>query len=129
MRYVYPAVFSKEEIGYSVYFPDIEECVTCGDDLADAIEMAQDALALILYEYEDKGKPAPDVSNAEDIPLETGEFVNYIVADTIGYRKRFNKKAVKKTLTIPEWLNEMAVKADINFSQTLQEALEEKLKV
>ena len=52
-NYVYPAIFTSEpDGGYSVYFPDLEGCYTCGDTLADALFMAEDALALILYGYE-----------------------------------------------------------------------------
>ena len=52
-KYVYPAIFTSEpDGGYSVYFPDLEGCYTCGDTLADALFMAEDALALILYGYE-----------------------------------------------------------------------------
>lgn len=127
-KYVYPAVFTPEpDGGYSVNFPDIENCYTCGDDLASAIEMAQDVLALVLYGYEEKKKKIPKMSDAATIPHKQGEIVNYIYADTTYYRKRFNNKAVKKTLTIPEWLNQSALEANINFSQVLQEALEAKL--
>jgi predicted RNase H-like HicB family nuclease len=128
-RYVYPAVFTAEEDGYSINFPDLESCYTCGDNLADGIVMAEDVLALTLYHYEKEGKSIPTPSEPKDLELNENEFVNLIVADTIVYQKRYNTKAVKKTLTIPEWLNEMASKANINFSQLLQEALTEKLNV
>jgi predicted RNase H-like HicB family nuclease len=105
----------------------LEGCYTFGDDLKDALEMAEDALALTLYGYEEEKKPVPQPSDRVAIKLEDNEFVNYVVADTLEYRKRFNNKAVKKTLTIPEWLNEVAVDAGINFSQALQEALVKKL--
>lgn len=129
-RYIYPAVFTAESSGgYSVSFPDIEGCYTDGENLLDAMNMASDALALMLYQYEAEGKKAPDPSDPKTIHCESGQFVNYVLADTMEYRKRFNNKAVKKTLSIPEWLNEEAQNANINFSQTLQEALREKLNV
>lgn len=129
-KYVYPAVFSAEEEGkYSIYFPDLKGCYTCGDDLSDGIFMAEDALALMLYDYEKRKVPIPKPSEPSEINLEKNEFVNLIAADTLGYQKKFNKKAVKKTLTIPEWLNELATEANINFSQLLQEALTTKLNV
>ncbi|MCI9137264.1 MAG: toxin-antitoxin system, antitoxin component, HicB domain protein [Lachnospiraceae bacterium] len=59
--------------------------------------------------------------------MEPGEFINFIACDTLSYRKRFSNASVKKTLTIPEWLNEEAIAMEINFSQVLQEALKEKL--
>lgn len=129
-RYVYPAVFTAEEKGaYSINFPDLESCYTCGDDLADGIVMAEDVLALTLYNYEKEGKAIPVPSDPATIRLEANEFVNYIAANTLYYQKKFNNKAVKKTLTIPEWLNELAAAENVNFSQTLQEALISKLRV
>lgn len=127
-NYVYPAIFTPEEDGgYSVLFPDLEGCFTCGDNLADALFMAEDALALVLYGYEHDSRIIPTPSKASDITLSDGEFVNYVSCNTLEYRKRFNNKAVKKTLSIPEWLNETAMSMNINFSQVLQEALMQKI--
>lgn len=127
MKYVYPAIFTEEEKGYSVYFPDLEGCYTCGDDMVDALYMAEDVLAFTLYDYEKNDRPIPKPSIKKDIIFESNEFVNYIVCDTIEYRKRHNNKAVKKTLSIPEWLNEEAIIRGINFSQVLQDALKKQL--
>ncbi len=127
-KYVYPAVFTKEENEqYSVVFNDLEGCYTCGDSLEEAIEMAEDVLALTLYGYEKDGKEIPKATVISDVKVNENEFVNYIACDTLEYRKMYNNKAVKKTLTIPEWLNEEALKSNINFSAVLQEALQEKL--
>lgn len=127
-KYVYPAIFTPEENGmYSVDFPDLEGCYTCGDDLGDALRMAEDALAFTLYDYEKDNLLIPEPSKAKDIELQDGEFVNYIACDTLGYRKMHNNKAVKKTLTIPEWVNESAMTMGLNFSQVLQEALIQKI--
>lgn len=129
-RYVYPAIFTKEEDGlYSVEFPDIKGCVTCGDDLADAIYMAEDVLAFTLYDYEQDNKEVPKATDIECLKVPAGSFVNNILCDTIVYQKRNNNKAVKKTLSIPEWLNEMATNAGVNFSQVLQDALKAQLNV
>lgn len=129
-KYVYPAVFTAEEDGgYSIDFPDLEGCYTCGDDLADGIMMAEDVLALTMYHYEKENKQIPAPSDNSSIQIGKNEFINYIVADTLEYQKKYNAKSVKKTLTIPEWLNELAVQANINFSQVLQEALTNKLQV
>ncbi len=127
MKYVYPAIFTEEEKGYSVYFPDLEGCYTCGDDLKDALMMAEDILAFTLYDYETDKKELPPASNLHDIAAEENEFINYIQCDTLEYRKRHNNRAVKKTLTIPEWLNEEASAKKINFSSVLQEALKHEL--
>ena len=90
--------------------------------------MAEDALAFYLYDEESAGNKIPAASDSKKIKVEGNGFVNYIACDTIEYAKMHNNKAIKKTLTIPEWLNEAAIKAGINFSQVLQEALMEKVK-
>ncbi|MBE6004909.1 Predicted nuclease of the RNAse H fold, HicB family [Oribacterium sp. KHPX15] len=129
-KYVYPAIFTKEENGlYSVDFPDIKGCVTCGDDLADALYMAQDVLAFTLYDYERDNKKVPVPSDPDSIEVPNGSFVNCVLCDTLEYQKRNNNKAVKKTLSIPEWLNELAINAGVNFSQVLQDALKSQLNV
>ena len=128
MKYAYPAVFTKEESGlYDVFFPDLECCYTSGNDLPDAIFMAEDALAITLYRYEKEGKPIPAPSSQSDIKTEGTSFTNIIMCDTLEYQKRNSKKAVKKTLSIPEWMNEAAIAANLNFSQLLQDAIREKL--
>lgn len=126
-KYVYPAVFTPEEKGYSINFPDLEGCFTCGDSLQDGLEMARDVLALVLYGYEKEEKSIPIPSGRNEIEVKNNEFINYVMCDTMEYRKRFNNRAVKKTLTLPEWLNEEAMALGINFSQVLQEALLMKL--
>lgn len=126
-KYVYPAIFEKEENGgYSVIFPDLEGCYTCGDDLADSMYMAEDVLAFTLYDYEKEGKELPVPSESSALKADNG-FINLIACDTLEYQKMNNNKAIKKTLTIPEWLNEAAAKANLNFSQILQDALKERL--
>ena len=91
--------------------------------------MAEDSLALVLYGYEKDGKIIPIPSAPSDFLLQADEFVNYVVCDTLVYRKMFNNKSVKKTLTIPEWLNEAAMAMGLNFSQILQDALMDKIKM
>ena len=123
-KYVYPAIFTPESDGsFSINFPDLEGCFTCGDTLEDGLEMARDALALVLYGYEKENREIPAPSTLTSFTIEPNEFVNYVVCDTIVYRKKHSNRAVKKTLTIPEWLNEAAMAMELNFSQILQEAL------
>ena len=127
-KYTYPAIFTPEEDGaYSVDFPDLEGCYTCGDNLTDSIMMAEDVLAFVLYGYERDEKQIPVPSKMEELNLQAGEFVNYIACDTLAYRKMHSNKSVKKSLSIPEWLNEAAEKAGINFSGALQDALMKQL--
>ena len=128
-KYVYPAVFHREEKGYFIEFPDFEACFTQGNDLQDGLEMANDVLCLTLYDMEEAGEPIPPPSDPALIKTEPGCFVALVGCDTLEYRKFHNNKAVKKTLTVPQWLDEMAVRENVNFSQTLQQALMEKLKI
>ena len=126
-KYCYPAVFTPEDGGYSVDFPDLEGCFTCGDSLTEALDMAEDVLSMTLTLLEDEKKPIPAPSGVNETKREAEEFVSLILADTTAYRKRVSNQAVKKTLTIPQWLNTAAEAANVNFSQTLQEALTAKL--
>lgn len=129
-KYIYPAVFTKEDNNlYSVSFPDIEGCFTQGSGIQDSIEMAQDVLSIILCDMEDDKKVIPPASDPLDIKLGENSFVSLVSADTLEYRKIYNGKAVKKTLTIPQWLNEAAEKENVNFSQTLKNALIKQLNI
>lgn len=131
-KYVYPAIFTPEsEGGYSIRFPDIENCFTDADDIISAMKMANDVLCLMLYELEQANRKIPAASSVSEIQnmTDNNEFVSLIACDTIEYRKFFDNKAVKKTLSIPSWLNDMAERAGINFSGTLQEALKQQLNI
>lgn len=126
-KYAYPAVFEKDGDAFSVYFPDIEGCYTQGDNTVEALEMAKDALCLMLYDMEEKGTAIPSPSDICSIAAPSDGFVSLVVCDTLEYRRFFDNKAVKKTLTIPSWLNTMAEKKGVNFSQVLQDALKAQL--
>jgi len=129
-KYVYPAIFTPEkEGGYSVLFPDLEGCYTQGDDLPDALEMAKDVLELTLYDYETENKAIPAPSNQKDMKTKNDEFVSLVSADTLNYSRMYNTKAVKKTLTIPEWLNFRAEAANAPYSQILQQGLKTYLNI
>ena len=95
-KYVYPAVFTKEGEQYSVAFPDIDGCYTCGDSLVEAVSNAQDALCLMLYDMEESGEVIPAPSDALDIEKTLGdnEFISLVSCDTLEYRQYFDQKAV-----------------------------------
>ena len=93
------------------------------------MEMAQDALALMLTHLEDEKCDIPAASPINSLAMNSGEFATYISCNTVVYRRRRNKTAVKKTLSIPAWLNDSAVAAGLNFSQILQDALKEQLHI
>lgn len=128
-KYVYPAIFTKEETGFSVEFPDIDGCATCGDTLPDAMEMAKDALCLMLYDHEEDGDPIPEASDIKTISVGENSIVSMVCCDTVEYRKLYDNRAVKKTLTIPNWLNTLAERSGVNFSTVLQTALKQQLDV
>lgn len=124
----YPAIFHKaEEGGFWVSFPDLPECFTEGDDMTKAYEMAVDALGLALTSRETEMESLPEPSDPTTIPVEKQSFLVVVEFDMLAYKKRTSSRAVKKTLSIPEWLNEEATAIGINFSQVLQEALMQKL--
>ncbi len=138
MLYSYPAVFVREKTGgYSVIFPDLNETATDGESLDDAIKNAIDCMAGYIVGLKEDGEPIPQASprNAVDPAKVLSDvdddyqeaFVNLVAVDAEEYAKAHFYKSVKKTLTIPKWLNDAAVAAGINFSGTLQEALKAKL--
>ena len=124
---VYPAIFTKyNDDGeyYVVEFIDLEGCITEGENIQEAFYMAQDAMGLYLDEETNFPEPTTDISK---IDLKENQFISFVNIDIDEYRKKFNNQAVKKTLSIPMWLNVLSEKNNINFSQVLQEALKEKL--
>lgn len=127
-RLFYPALFHKaEEGGFWISFPDFPECLTQGEDMQDAYEMAVDALGLAITSRDESKEQIPAPSKPETVLVEADDFFVIIEFDLLSYQKRNNSKAVKKTLTIPEWLNEAAIAKNINFSQVLQDALMKKV--
>ena len=125
----YPAIFHKaEEGGFWISFPDIPECLTEGDDMQQAYEMAVEALGLALVNRKEEKEEIPVPSEIDRIQEENGTLV-IVEFDIQEYLRKHNSKAVKKTLSIPEWLNEEATAMGVNFSQVLQEALMNKLNI
>ncbi len=126
-RIVYPAIFTydKKEKCYLVDFIDFG-CSTFGKTIKEALFMAEEALGLYFENETDFPKMT---ENINDIKVKSNQFVTFVGVDMLEYFKRHSNKAVKKTLTIPEWLNVIAENENINFSQVLQEALKERLVV
>ncbi len=122
----YPAVIMEDKSGASewsflVNVPDFG-IYTEGRDLADAIEMARDAIGAMGIAMQDKGKKLPEAGKAEADPDYHG-ITTYVDVDFEAYRKENDMKAVRKNCTIPSYLNAKAEREGINFSQVLQEAL------
>jgi len=101
--YVYPAIFEPDEEagGYCVYFPDLENVFTQGDTLVHAMEMAQDALCLMLYDMEKKGGEIPNASRPGDLTAKQDSIVNLVACDTRFYQNYFEGKSVKVNVTLP----------------------------
>ena len=120
MKLVYPAVFTPyedESGGYAVEFPDLTGCVTGGDS------MAEDAASgWVLTELED-GNKAPEATAINEVATEEGQFVSLIALDMDAYAAKYGSNAVKKTLTIPAWLNTFVEQNGISCSKVLQDAL------
>ncbi len=117
----YPAIFHiAEEGGYWITFPDFPECLTQGETMQEAYDMATDALGLVLTDDINADRELPPPS---DIPHVKDGVVVVIPYDYVEYNRKFHNKSVKKTLTIPEWMNNEALRLNLNFSQVLQEAL------
>lgn len=137
MLSAYPACFVKEEGGYSVIFPDLNHLATCGGTLDEALAMAVDCLAGYLYSLQKDGDEVPAASAVDRINLDEiireldisaeDAFVNIVTVDVSEYARVHFEKSVKKTLTIPAWLNKAALEQNINFSQVLQDALKQQL--
>lgn len=137
MLSIYPACFFEEENHYSVIFPDFNSLSTCGDSVQNAMEMAIDCLAGALFSAKLDNEDIPIPSKLEEMdPTQIASelefefkqsFVTLVSVDVEEYAKTHFNKVIKKTLTIPEWLNKEAMSKKINFSQVLQEALIAKL--
>lgn len=122
---IYPAIFHKEDESYWVEFPDLPGCQSVGDTLEEITLSASEALGLYLYSLKENGIVPNHASDIENIEHDRGSFVSLVSCNLEQYEKR--TKSVKKTLTIPEWLNEEAEKKHLNFSSVLQQALLEQL--
>jgi predicted RNase H-like HicB family nuclease len=132
MKYVYPAVFTPEDGNILVSVPDLSGLHTFGSTVAEAIYMAQDAIEMWLWDAENKNEAIPSASSQADVVKKfhgPEQFVSLVAADTDEYRRQTETRSVKKTLSIPGWLNDKAEKANAPFSQILQQGLKEYLHV
>ncbi|WP_141500948.1 type II toxin-antitoxin system HicB family antitoxin [Paenibacillus luteus] len=128
-RYVYPAIFDYADDGISVEFPDLPGALTCGDTDEDALRMARECMALHLYGMETDNDDIPQPTRTIDVKLDANQAVVLIDVWMPPFRDQMAEKAVKKTLTIPKWLDEIAVENNVNFSRVLQDGLKAHLGV
>lgn len=120
-KMAYPIVISKESDGYYVDIPDFKTA-TQGNDIADAMAMARDAIGLMGIDMEDDGEELP-VPYSEELAAGENDIVTLVDVDFAEYRKRVDNRAVKKNCTIPYWMSVEADKAGINYSRVLQDAI------
>ena len=128
MKTAYPVVFTKLANGYVVHVPDFA-LDTQGDDLAEAIEMARDAIGIMGIDMEDENKALPKPSNLENVNCETGGFISMVDIDFTEYRKANERRTVRRNVSLPSWLNAEAERAGINVSAVLQTALKQELQI
>lgn len=127
-KYIFPAVLEKVDGGIDVDFPDIEECFTFAKNIPDALTSAREVLELCLYEREQDGLRIPEPSDIFTDSL-NGKSVIFVEVWMLPVRDKFKNISVKKTLTIPKWLNDIAIENKLNFSQLLQTAIKNKLNI
>lgn len=124
MIYIYPATIQQEDDGrFSIWFDDLDGCATSGETLADAIVMARDAIGGWIDHMISLGYEIPKPSSINDIHSEGEQIVSLVDVDLEMYRRENESRSVRKTLTIPAWLNTRAERSGVNFSKTLQDAL------
>lgn len=127
--YVYPAVFGKTATGYCVHFPDLPGCVSAAVSLDGAHKMAAEGMGLHLWGMETDGDAIPEPTSIDAIELDAGDVVGLVSVWMPPVRVDLDNRAVKKTLTIPAYLNTLAEQKKLNFSRVLQTALKKELGV
>ena len=122
----YPAIFTFEDNQYWVEFVDLKGCFSDGETLPEAMENAKEAMGLYLEDLTEYPQCTTDIKK---IKLEENQIVSFVTVNLTEHKKKYENKSVKKTLSIPAWLNTIAEKENVNFSQILQKALMETLNV
>lgn len=129
MKYVYPAILTQEDDGIIVSFPDVEGARTDGATMEEALENADDVLNLMLLTMEEKHmniKPPTPIASL-DVPK--GSTVALVRADTLAYSKKVDTRAVRKSVSIPAWMDTLAREHNLNFSNVLQNAIRRELNI
>lgn len=125
--YIFPAVFDYAEDGISIEFPDLPGCLPCADNVDEAVKNAKEALMLHLYGMEEDNEEIPEPTPINKIHLEPDQAIVLTDVFMPPFREKQKMRYVKKTLSIPSWLNAEAEHYGINFSAVLQEALKQRL--
>jgi predicted RNase H-like HicB family nuclease len=128
-KYIFPAIFTYEIDGISIEFPDLPGCLPCAHTTEEAMKNAKEALELHLYGMDEDGDLIPEPADIKNIKLDKNQVVVLIEIWMALVRSEMENKSINKNLTIPKWLNDLAEKQQVNFSQILQTALKEYLGV
>ena len=127
--YEFVAVFNYAQDGISISFPDLPGCLSCADTTNEAIKNAEEVLGLVLYDMEEENKKIPKPTLLENVKCNKNERAVLIKVWMPLVRNEIEEQSIKKTLTIPQWLNKLAEEENVNFSKILQAALKDYLKV
>ncbi|MCL1631780.1 type II toxin-antitoxin system HicB family antitoxin [Sporolactobacillus sp. CPB3-1] len=128
-QYIYPALFTQKEAQWTIDFPDLPGCTTVAQNIEEGFARAKESLAKYIYDLEEKGEPALEPSDITLIHAGENQFATLIETWMPPFRKKMENQAVKKTLTIPKWLDDAAKQADLNYSRILQDALKDELNI
>lgn len=128
-RYVFPAFFYFDEDGISIEFPDLPGCLPCAHSQEEAFHNAKEALGLHLYGMEQDHDTIPTPTVVSQLRPDKGGIVAMIEVFMPSVRDRINNRSVNRTVTLPAWLNAVALEQSVNFSQVLQDALKAKLHI
>jgi predicted RNase H-like HicB family nuclease len=128
MPYVYPVIFSREDDGsLCVYAPDIPGCVTEARDYADGVAKIREGICGMLYAMERGGLTVPEPSAPGGVSLDPGDVIALVDAPLEDYKRRVGNRAVRRTISIPEWMDDLASRSGISLSQITQDALRKTL--
>ena len=122
-HYVFPAIFEYADDGIAIEFPDLPGCLPCAFTTDEALRNAKEAMALHLWSMEQDGDLIPKPTPINKLHLEPNKIPVLVEVFMPTYREAIENTSVKKTLTIPQWLNRIAEEKRVNFSQVLQNAL------
>ena len=130
MKYIYSTIIDPKEegVGFMARIPDLPGCVSSGKDLSEAIEQISDAASVWLVCAEDEGLPIPSPTPQSELRTDNG-ICSLIQVDTLAYRALTDTRAVRKNVSLPAWMANMADKRGINCSQVLQEGLMQRFSV
>lgn len=124
MDYIYPAIFEHNDDGsYTITFPDLPGCISEGKSLSNAMDMAQKALTQWIEYLLDEKEPIPEPSDIKKIIPADNQFINLVQAQIR------DNRAVRRTVSIPGWLDAKATEAGLSLSKILQDALKERLDI